>query len=130
MQIGRRGFFERRGAAALVFGLFVAGGLVFVFAGTLAKATDLEAQAAKDRAEIAALEARVEAGWEEVEFLKTDAFIEQQARAVNYGSKAEQGYRLPADAPPAPAITAIGSSIDATMAASPFDDWMKLLFGA
>jgi len=130
MQIGRQGFFERRGAAALVFGLFVAGGLVFVFAGTLAKSTDLEAQAAQDRAEIAALEARVAAGWEEVEFLKTDAFIEQQARAVNFGTKSEQGYRLPAGAPPAPAITPIGSSADDATVASPFDAWMKLLFGA
>src|SRR3990172_8734186 len=102
MSMPRSGFLERRGAAALVFGLFVAGGLFFVFAGTLARATELEEQAARARAEVAALEARVEAGRAEVEFLKSDPFLEQQARALGYGTRAEESFRLPDDAPSAP----------------------------
>ena len=41
MSFLRGGAFERRSTASLVFGLFVAGGLVLVFAGTLARSTDL-----------------------------------------------------------------------------------------
>ena len=80
-------FLERRGAAAIVFGLFVAGGIVFVFAGTLARATELEQEAARARAEVAALEERLAAGNAEVEFLRSDRFLEQQARVVGYGEQ-------------------------------------------
>jgi len=130
MSMQRRGLLERRGAAAIVFGLFVAGGIVFVFAGTLARATELEAQAAQARAEIAALEARTEAGRNEIEFIKSDAFIEQQARAAGYGLKGEQRFRLPDDAPSPPAITSLGTTTGSATAGSPFEAWMELLFGA
>ena len=126
----RRGFLERRGAAALVFGLFVAGGLVFVFAGTLARATELEEQAARARADVAALEARVQAGRAEVEFLKSDPFLEQQARALGYGTRAEQRFRLPDDAPSPPPLTPLGASPPATAGGSPLEAWLELLFGA
>jgi len=121
---------ERRGAAAIVFGLFVAGGVVFIFAGTLARPTELEEQAARARAEVAALEARVEAGRAEVEFLKTESFMEQQARAVGYGTKAEQRFRLPADAPAPPAIAVLGSESAETVRQTPLQAWLDLLFGA
>ena len=115
---------------ALVLGLFVAGGLVFVFAGTLARSTDLEAQAQKARAEVAALEARVEAGLAEVEFVKTDAFIDQQARAIGYGTPGETRFRLPPDAPPPAFITPLGSEGEGVVTTAPFEAWMELLFGA
>lgn len=130
MSMQWRGILERRGAAAIVFGLFVAGGVVFVFAGTLARATELEAQAAQARAEVAALEARAEAGRAEIEFIESDAFIEQQARAAGYGLKGEQRFRLPDDAPSAPPIVALGTMSAAASDASPFEAWMELLFGA
>jgi cell division protein FtsB len=121
---------ERRGAATLVFVLFVLGGVVFVFAGTLARATELEQQAARARAEVAALEARLEAGNAEVESLRNDRFLEQQARAVGYGEKGEVPFRLPEDAPSPAPIPALGtSSRDETMSA-PLDAWLELLFGA
>jgi cell division protein FtsB len=126
----RRGPFERRGAASLVFGLFVAGGLVLVFTGTLARSTNLEAQAQVARQEIAALESRVAAGKAEVEFVKGDPFIEQYARAVGYGKRNETIFELQEDAPPPPPITPIGSSPRAGAPAAPFDAWMALLFGA
>ncbi|HKZ91110.1 MAG TPA: septum formation initiator family protein [Candidatus Limnocylindrales bacterium] len=123
-------FRERRGAAAAVFGLFVAGGVVMLFAGTLARATELEQEAARARAEIAALEARLEAGRAEVEFLKNDAFVEQQARVAGFGSKPEQPFRLPADAPSPPPVVPLGTSASDAVVSSPFDAWMALLFGS
>jgi len=77
MSILRSGFLERRGAAAIVF----------VFAGTLARATELEQEAARARAEVAALEERLAAGKAEVEFLRSDRFLEQQAAAPAAGGQ-------------------------------------------
>lgn len=130
MSLPRIGLLQRRGAAAIVFGLFVAGGIVFVFAGTLARATELEQQAARARAEVAALEARLAAGSAEVEFLRSDRFLEQQARAVGYGEKGELPFRLPDDAPTPEAIPALGTNEAETAAAAPLDAWLELLFGA
>lgn len=130
MSLPRIGFLERRGAAAVVFGLFVATGIVFVFAGTLARATELEQQAARARAEVAALEARLEAGKAEVEFLRSDRFLEQQARAIGYGERGELPFRLPDDAPTPDPIPVLGTDVDETAAAAPLDAWLELLFGA
>jgi cell division protein FtsB len=121
---------ERRGAATLVFVLFVLAGVVFVFAGTLARATELEEQAARARAEVAALEARLEAGNAEVESLRTDRFIEQQARAVGYGERGEVPFRLPEDAPSPEPIPALGASTGDETVSAPLDAWLELLFGA
>lgn len=125
-----RGPFERRSAASLVFGLFVAGGLVLVFAGTLARSTDLGAQADEARAEIAALEARVAVGREEVAFTESEPFIDQYARALGWGKRNETVFRLSEDAPSPPPITPIGISPAVGPPAAPFQAWMELLFGA
>ena len=130
MSILRNTFLERRGAAAIVFGLFVAGGIVFVFAGTLARATELEQEAARARAEVAALEERLAAGNAEVEFLRSDRFLEQQARVVGYGERGEQPFRLPEDAPSPEPIVPLGSPADRTVASAPLEAWLELLFGA
>jgi cell division protein FtsB len=130
MSILRSGFLERRGAAAIVFGLFVAGGIVFVFAGTLARATELEQEAARARAEVAALEERLAAGNAEVEFLRSDRFLEQQARVVGYGERGEQAFRLPDDAPSPEPIVPLGSRVDRSVASAPLEAWLELLFGA
>jgi cell division protein FtsB len=123
-------FRERRGAAAVVFGLFVAAGILVLFAGTLARATQLEQQAVRARAEIAALETRLELGREEVELMRSDAFVEQQARAAGLGTKTEQPFRLPDDAPSPPPLASLGAEASAPDARSPFDAWMTLLFGS
>jgi cell division protein FtsB len=130
MSILRSGFLERRGAAAIVFGLFVAGGIVFVFAGTLARATELDQEAARARAEVAALEERLAAGNAEVEFLRSDRFLEQQARVVGYGERGEQPFRLPADAPSPEPIVPLGGRVDRSVASAPLEAWLELLFGA
>jgi cell division protein FtsB len=123
-------FKERRGAAALVFGLFVAAGILLLFAGTLARATQLEQQAARAREEIAVLETRLELGRAEVDLMRSDAFVEQQARAAGLGTKAELPFRLPDDAPSPPPITPLGAGAPPPEAGSPFDAWMALLFGS
>ena len=129
MTMRRRGFLERRGAAALLLILFVAGGLVFVFAGTLARATTLEAEATVARSAVAALEASVGAGRAELEFLETDQFIEQLARGVGFGRKGEQAFSLPEDAPEPPAIPPLGTSGQDAADQSPLEAWLGLLFG-
>lgn len=125
-----RGPFERRSAASLVFGLFVAGGLVLVFTGTLARSTDLEAQAEEARTEIAALQARVASGRSEVEFTESEPFIEQYARTLGLGKRNETIFRLSEDAPSPPPITPIGSTSAVGPPAAPIQAWMELLFGA
>jgi len=120
---------ERRGAAAIVFGSFVAIGVVLVFAGTLTRATELEAQAAEASAAVIALKDRLAAGDLELQFIETDRFVEQQARAAGFGSRDEHAFQLPEDAPPPPRIVALGESDAATLPATPFDAWMALLFG-
>jgi hypothetical protein len=124
------GRLERRGAAAIVLGSFVAGGVVFVFAGTLTRATELEAEAARVRAEVAVLGQREDAGLAELEFIETDRFVEQQARAAGYGRPGEQAFSLPEDAPPPPRVVPLGEAGSMALPSTPFDAWMGLLFGA
>ena len=126
----RQGPLHGRRAAGVVFGLFVAVGLVVVFGGTLGRSTDIEAKAAQTRAEVHALEARVAAGDAELRFFETDAFVLQQARAHGYGEKGETLFALPDDAPSPEPIVPIGSGHEEGAASAPFDAWMDLLFGA
>jgi hypothetical protein len=121
---------ERRGAAAIVFGSFVAIGIVLVFAGTLTRATELEAEAAQASADVADLRERLEAGNVELQFIETDSFREQQARAAGFGARDERYFRLPDDAPSPPPIVALGDRAAPTLPAAPFDAWMDLLFAS
>jgi cell division protein FtsB len=130
MSVLRSGFLERRRAAAIVFALFVAGGIVFVFAGALARATELEQEAARARAEVAALEERLAAGNAEVEFLRSDRFLEQQARVVGYGERGELPFRLPDGAPSPEPIVPLGDRTEAVVSGAPLEAWLELLFGA
>jgi cell division protein FtsB len=130
MTIRRRGLLQGRGAAAVVVGLLLVAGLILVFSGTLTRSTDLESRAAQARAEVAAQQARVDAGRAEVEFLQTDTFIQQQARALGWGARNETLFALPADAPSPRPVPAIGSEGADQQATAPLDAWMELLFGA
>jgi hypothetical protein len=120
---------ERRGAATIVFGCFVAVGLVVLFAGTLTRATELEAEAARASAAVVLLEERRLAGDLELEFIESDRFVEQQARAAGFGGPDERPFRLPDDAPSAPPIPLLGESGSGGAPLAPFDAWMELLFG-
>jgi cell division protein FtsB len=124
----RRGFLERRGAAALLLVLFIAGGLIFVFAGTLARATELESEAAAARADVAVLERRVEAGLAEIEFIKSDTFTSQAGRGVGYGEEGETPFRLPADAPPPADIPLLGLGGSDAGDLTALEAWLRLLF--
>jgi len=121
---------RRSSAAAIVLGLFVAAGIVVVFAGALTRATELEEEAARARAEIAALNGRVEAGKAEIDFIESDRFVEQQARAAGFGKQGEHAFRLPDDAPPPTPIGMLGATGEGDAAASPLEAWMELLFDA
>ena len=130
MSMGRSGFFERRGAAAIVFALFVAGGIIFIFAGTLARATELEQEAAIERAEVAALEELLAASEAEVAFIVDDGLLAQQARAGGLGESDEVRFALPPDAPSPEPIVPLGGRADRSVAAAPLEAWLELLFGA
>lgn len=125
----RRGPLERRGAVVLL-GLFAAGWLVFIFAGALARTNDLDARLTDARAQTAALEAQVEAGYAEIEFIKTDAYLEQAARGLGLGEQGEQSFALPDDAPPAQPIPLLGSPASDGLTSTPLEAWLELLFGS
>jgi hypothetical protein len=120
---------ERRGAAALVLGLFVAGCLVVVFAGTLTRATELDAEAALLAAQVDELRDQYAAGQAELHFIEDDRFVEQQARAIGFGTREEEPFRLPPDAPTPPPIVPLGEDGGVAPPLTPFDAWMRLLFG-
>ncbi len=125
-----RGPFQGRRAAAAVFGLFVIAGLVLVFSGTLARSTASEAEAARLQAEIALLEARVEAGAAEISFLETEASVAWQARVHGYGEPGEIPFELPPNAPSPEPIVPLGGGTPEDGARAPIDAWLDLLFGA
>ena len=119
---------ERRSAVALVL-LFAAGWIAFIFAGSLARASDLDAQLDDARIRTAALKAEVDAGFAELKFIETPAFLEQAARSIGFGTTDEQAFALPAGAPPPMAVPVIGSSASRSVPEVPLDAWLELLFG-
>lgn len=121
--------FGRRALAAVV-GLALIFGILVVFSGTLTRSTDAEAAEAQARAERDLMAAEVEAGRLELDYVRSDDFIEWQARAFGLGGPDEQLFRLPEDAPPPDPIVSIGPQEDTAPAKAPFDAWMDLLFGA
>ncbi len=130
MWTGWRGVLERRGAAALVLGLFVAVGLIVIFAGTLTRATELEQLAAVQRASVAAMQEQLDAAQAEVQFLESDELVEQHARALGLGYRGERAFQLAADAPSPEPIVPLGSDTAQVRVAAPLDAWLDLLFGA
>jgi len=125
-----RGRFQGRRAAAAVFGFFVVAGLVLVFSGTLARSTASEAEAARLQADIAQLEALVEAGAVEIRFLETEASAAWQARIQGYGEPGEKPFELPPSAPSPEPIVPLGGGAREDRARAPIDAWLDLLFGA
>jgi hypothetical protein len=130
MSFLRRGSSERRGAATFVLLAFVGLALVVVFAGTLARSSDLEAEAEVARVEVAALRERVQIGRAEVDFIDTEAFVEQVARTIGYGTRGERPFALEADAPSPAPVVPIGSRPGEDAERAPLEAWLDLLFGA
>jgi hypothetical protein len=126
----RRAPFHGRRAAAAVFGLFVVFGLVLVFGGSLARSTEIEAEATRLLAKTQALQALVTAGEAEIAFYETDDFTRWQARAHGFGDLGERLIQLPANAPTPEPIVPLGGGVDAVPARTPMDAWLNLLFGA
>jgi cell division protein FtsB len=132
VRAGRPGFrrvlVERR-AAIFALCVFVAGWLAFIFAGTLARANELEAQAAAARVRKQELSDRVAAGAAEIEYIQSDAYREIAARALGLGSPEEVPFRLPPDAPSPAPVAMLGSSADDVAESSPLEEWLQLLLG-
>lgn len=114
----------------MLAGLLVAAALLLVFVGTISRSTDVESKAELIRADVEALEERVREGEAEIDFVQSEAFVRQQARALGLGLRGETRFRLPEDAPPAEPIAPIGSAADDDRGGAPFDAWMELLFGS
>jgi cell division protein FtsB len=119
---------ERRGAV-VVAGLVVAGWLAFVFAGTLGRADDLEAQAQAARAQVQALEERLALGREEVAFVASDAFVEQSARGLGWGAEGEVAFALPDDAPPPSPLPLLGAEPEPDLDEGPLGSLLRLFSG-
>lgn len=121
-----------RRAAVVVFGLFVAIGLVIVFAGALSRSAQSEAEAARLRLEVSALQTAVAAVEAEIAFIESEEFVRQQARREGMGDRDanERPFELPGNAPSPEPIEPIGGSSPAAAKRAPFDAWMELLFGA
>jgi hypothetical protein len=130
MDILRRAPLRGRRAAAAVFGLFVVFGLVLVFGGSLARSTEIEAEATRLLAETETLKALVTAGEAEIVFYGTDDFVRWQARAHGYGDPGERVILLPQNAPSPEPIVPLGSGGGEAQARTPMDAWLDLLFGA
>lgn len=120
---------ERRGLTAVGVAL-VAGWLIFIFAGALSQAEDVNRLAEQLRAENAELERRVEAGRSEIELIASDLFLRLQARAYGIGEVGERPFAL-ADGAPAPApLPLLGAGVERDRVTTPLEAWLDLLFGA
>jgi hypothetical protein len=92
-------------AGAAVVGVW----LVIVFAGILARADELDATQRAEQADFESLTVHAELADREIDFIETDQFVRQAARAEGYGAEGERRFRLPDDAPPPPTITPLGA---------------------
>lgn len=125
----RRLLLERRGVSILV-GMLVAGWLVFIFAGALNHAEEVDEIAAQLRQDNAELQRRVEAGRGEMEWVRKNPFLDLQARAYGFGSAGERSFALPDDAPSPPPLELLGAGTERAATRTPLDEWLDLLFGA
>ena len=128
-RLRRWGLAERRGAVVLI-GLALAGWLAFVFAGTLGRSDELEAQALVARDQVEALQERLELGRAEVDFVATDAFVEQSARGLGWGADGEVAFALPENAPSAAPVPLLGAELEVIPDHGPLEELLRLLSGS
>jgi cell division protein FtsB len=124
----RRVLVERR-VALLALCVFVAGWLAFIFAGTLARANELEAEAAELRLRRQELSDRVAAGTAEIEYIQSDAYRDIAARALGLGRPEEVPFALAPDAPSPAPVVMLGSTPEEQAPSEPLQEWLQLLLG-
>jgi hypothetical protein len=88
----------------MVVGAAIVGAwLVIVFAGIVSRADELEATADQERRTRDMLMIQADLVQKEIDFVRSDAFVQQAARQLGLGERGERAFRLPGDAPtPAP----------------------------
>ena len=103
--------------------------LVVIFGRAIADSNALSQRQAQEAAINAQLRAQVEQGRAEIDFIKTEPFLQFEARAVGMGAAGERAFALEPNAPPPPPLTPLGSDHPQTDATTPLEDWLHLLFG-
>jgi hypothetical protein len=93
----------------IVGAAIVAVWLVVVFAGIVSRADELEATADRERQTRDALVIQSELVDDEIDFVRSEAFVQQAAREHGYGTDGEQHFRLPDDAGTPPPIHPLGA---------------------
>ena len=117
-----------RSYVLLIGAVLLAAWLVLVFGRALTDLNEATERADGIRAESAALEARLDAGQDELALVQSDAFQQMLARGYGLGRPGERAFGLEAGAPSPPLVMPLGSSAAATEQ-TPLEAWLALLFG-
>jgi len=117
---------------ALLLGALVAAWVILLFAHQVGQASEASAKAQAMRTSNAALQGDVTALQAELALIQRQAYVEQQARSYRLGGAHEIPFTLADNAPslapdaPGSAGVRLGATTDKP---SPFQQWIKLLFG-
>jgi cell division protein FtsB len=118
---------------AWLLGAVLAVWIVVVFARQVGDAQAATARVEQMTIDNATLTTRVEALSRELDLIKRQTFVEQQARAHGLGGPKEIAFTLAADAPRLPDDAPGSASVRLGAKAaqvSPLESWLTLLFGA
>ncbi len=117
---------------AWILGAVIAAWIVIVFARQVGDAQAATARVEQMTIDNDGLSTRVEALSRELDMIRREAYIEQQARAHGLGGPKEIAFTLAQDAPPlpddAPGSASVRLGARATQV-SPLERWLTLLFG-
>jgi cell division protein FtsB len=117
---------------AFLLGALVAAWVIILFARQVSEASAATARADDLRAANEALVTEVEALERELELIKRQEYVVQQARAYRLGSTREIPFALEADppalAPDAPGMAAVRLGAEEERR-TPLESWLSLLFG-
>src|SRR3954447_1863683 len=116
---GRGG--ERRTAAA-VGGVILTVWRVLSFARAIPDSNALSARQAEEERVNAQLRAQVAQGRAEIDFIKSEPFLQFEARAVGIGAVGERAFALEPNAPSPPPLTPLGSDRPQTETTTPLED--------
>lgn len=128
--LGIAGLTRRR--VAWILGAVLAAWIVIVFARQVGDAQAATARVEQMTVDNDGLSTKVEALSRELDLIKRQAYIEQQARAHGLGGPKEIAFTLAQDAPPLPDDAPGSASVRLgarTTPISPLERWMTLLFG-
>jgi cell division protein FtsB len=128
--LGIAGLTRRRMAGLL--GALIAVWIVIVFARQVGEASAATARVDQMTIDNAALTQEVDALTRELDLIRRQDFIEEEARGVGLGTSKEIAFRLAEDAPPLPDDAPGSASVRLGAKAaqvSPLDRWLTLLFG-